>query len=395
MVMENRMTSGEMAKKAGVSQKAIRLYDEKGLLKPTDYSESNYRLYDLAALQILEKIVALKQIGFSLEEIRDNLQDGEAQDIESALKMQLQKMQERRYQIDKVISAIERTLSRKEDKLDWDDVAGIVTKINIDQGADERYWDALKYTSKEMDWYERIFNSLEIKENAKVLDLGCGYGNLWRNNQDRIPEGTKVYGYDIHGSWADEFDKDLQEKNITFPEKVSISLNFSDVDDEETWDEIEKDKEYDLVIAHYIGAQLDDVEKMVERASKVLSDDGLFSFNTSSSTSWASFFKEAFEASGVDTSFIEKSISNVEETRKAKASMLNKYFGKVEPAFLPNIWHYTDSKVILDKIKAMYPDQEKFLNKVQDKLLAYYDQIIEEKGEVTATIHSPFWHCRK
>ncbi len=33
------MTSGEMAKKAGVSQKAIRLYDEKGLLKPTGYSE--------------------------------------------------------------------------------------------------------------------------------------------------------------------------------------------------------------------------------------------------------------------------------------------------------------------------------------------------------------------
>ncbi|WP_330363676.1 MULTISPECIES: MerR family transcriptional regulator [unclassified Butyrivibrio] len=27
--MEKKMTSGEMAKKAGVSQKAIRLYDEK------------------------------------------------------------------------------------------------------------------------------------------------------------------------------------------------------------------------------------------------------------------------------------------------------------------------------------------------------------------------------
>ena len=52
--MEKRMTSGEMAKKAGVSQKAIRLYDEKGLLKPTDYSEGNYRLYDNAALQIYE-----------------------------------------------------------------------------------------------------------------------------------------------------------------------------------------------------------------------------------------------------------------------------------------------------------------------------------------------------
>lgn len=39
--MDKKMTSGEIAKKTGVSQKAIRLYDEKGLLKPTDYSEGN------------------------------------------------------------------------------------------------------------------------------------------------------------------------------------------------------------------------------------------------------------------------------------------------------------------------------------------------------------------
>lgn len=30
--MDKKMTSGEIAKKNGVSQKAIRLYDEKGLL---------------------------------------------------------------------------------------------------------------------------------------------------------------------------------------------------------------------------------------------------------------------------------------------------------------------------------------------------------------------------
>ena len=59
----DKMTSGEIAKKAGISQKAVRIYDEKGLLKPVDYSEGNYRLYDERSLLILEKIIALKQIG--------------------------------------------------------------------------------------------------------------------------------------------------------------------------------------------------------------------------------------------------------------------------------------------------------------------------------------------
>ena len=70
--MEKRMTSGEIAKRTGVSRKTVRLYDEKGLLKPSGYSEGNYRLYDRSALVVLEKIIALKQIGFSLEEIHDN-----------------------------------------------------------------------------------------------------------------------------------------------------------------------------------------------------------------------------------------------------------------------------------------------------------------------------------
>jgi DNA-binding transcriptional MerR regulator len=112
--MEKKMTSGEMARKAGVSQKAIRLYDEKGLLKPTEYSEGNYRLYDDAALQILEKIVALKQIGFSLEEIRDNLKSGEASDIKGALEIQLQKMEEKKYQLEKITDAKEIVEKMKE-----------------------------------------------------------------------------------------------------------------------------------------------------------------------------------------------------------------------------------------------------------------------------------------
>ena len=67
------MTSGEIAKKVGISQKAVRLYDEKGLLKPSDYSEGNYRLYDKEAILVLEKIIALKHIGFTLEEIYDKV----------------------------------------------------------------------------------------------------------------------------------------------------------------------------------------------------------------------------------------------------------------------------------------------------------------------------------
>ncbi len=401
--MDKKMTSGEIAKAAGVSQKAVRLYDEKGLLKPTDYSEGNYRLYDEAALQVLEKIVALKQIGFSLEEIRDNLIAGDAVDIEEALRIQLKNMEDKRYQIQKVIDAINRTLERKtgtgdgspdNKKLDWDDVALIVQSVSLDQKADERHWNALKHTEGEEDWYVKIFKSLNIRENEKVLDLGCGFAKLWRNNWSEIPMGTKVYGYDIHGSWADNFAEFIDDNRATLPADVDISVNFEDLEDASTWKKIDADKKYSLIIAHYIQYMLKDPEALVERASKVLNNNGVFSFNGEAVSSWNYFFKEVLNESGIKTDFIDSILATQTKKNRACREMLERYFKQVESVILKNRWHYDSSDELLDRMKELYPDQSKLFEEKSERIKSYFNDRISSDGEIVIEIDSQFWHCR-
>lgn len=61
-----------------VTIKALRHYDDIGLLKPTHIDEfTGYRYYSSAQLPILHEIIALRQIGFSLEEIK-RVQNGES-----------------------------------------------------------------------------------------------------------------------------------------------------------------------------------------------------------------------------------------------------------------------------------------------------------------------------
>jgi DNA-binding transcriptional MerR regulator len=60
---------GQIAKRSGVSAKALRLYEQRGLLKPCAHSEAGYRLYGPDALRRLMQIVVLKRSGFSLAEI--------------------------------------------------------------------------------------------------------------------------------------------------------------------------------------------------------------------------------------------------------------------------------------------------------------------------------------
>ncbi len=393
--MEKKMNSGEIEKKAGLSQKAVRLYDEKGLLKPSDYSEGNYRLYDKASLQILEKIVALKQIGFSLEEIRDNLVAGEASDVEEALRMQLKVMEEKKYCIEKVIAAINRTFDRKSGSLDWDDVAEIVRNVSLDQKADERHWDALKHTSQEEDWYVKIFKSLPIPGKEKILDLGCGFAKLWRNNWSDIPKDTKIFGYDLHGSWADNFAEFLEENKKDLPGGVEISLEFDDLEQDSSWKKIKKNKDYDLIIAHYLCLQLKNPEELVKRAAGVLAKGGVFSYNGESLNRRHPVFRDDMKAAGIKAPFIDEKIKEGEAAQAATEAMLLKYFGKAEPVILTNIWHYTDAEEIFIKMSELYPDQQKFLSENKKKILKYYSDRIEKDGEVTLEIGSLFWHCTK
>src|SRR5205807_2485849 len=100
--------SGQFARKVSVSVRTLRYYDTVGLLSPTQHTEAGYRLYSDDDLASLQQILALKFLGFSLEEIKDCLRRGPHR-LQEALAAQRMMMREKRSQIDMVIRAIEET----------------------------------------------------------------------------------------------------------------------------------------------------------------------------------------------------------------------------------------------------------------------------------------------
>lgn len=68
------MTIGEMAKDAGVGVETVRFYERQGLLPEPPRRSSGYRQYSPEALRRLQFIRRTKELGFSLEEIRELLE---------------------------------------------------------------------------------------------------------------------------------------------------------------------------------------------------------------------------------------------------------------------------------------------------------------------------------
>ena len=127
----------------------------------------------------------------------------------------------------------------------------------------------------------------------------------------------------------------------------------------------------------------------------MVAEDGFLAFNGANVSSWNDYFKEAVEAVGADSGFIDETIAKQTEKRDAYIAMMEKYFARVESVILPNNWHYTEASELVEKMKDYYEGQEKTIARYEDKLLAYFREKIEKNGEFTVETRSQFWHCYK
>jgi len=82
----------QLAKRTGKTNRALRYYEELGILEPAQRTESGYRLYGEDSLLRLEWIDKLSEIGFSLPEIQEFLLSFQAIDSAPNVMAALQSM---------------------------------------------------------------------------------------------------------------------------------------------------------------------------------------------------------------------------------------------------------------------------------------------------------------
>ncbi len=67
------LTTGELAKRAGVNVETLRFYERKGLLPKPPQRASGYRQYPTESVGLIRFIKRAQELGFSLAEVRELL----------------------------------------------------------------------------------------------------------------------------------------------------------------------------------------------------------------------------------------------------------------------------------------------------------------------------------
>ena len=107
----SKYTVSQIARRTGITVRALHHYEAEGLIAPARRSDAGYRLYGGDELTRLQHIVSLKSLGFSLAEIRDCL-DANAPSLAEALSRQVDRLRSGIVRQQTLLSRLERVARR-------------------------------------------------------------------------------------------------------------------------------------------------------------------------------------------------------------------------------------------------------------------------------------------
>ena len=144
--MSMKYSVKQVAKLSGVTVRALHHYDQTGLLIPAMRSEKKYRYYDEQNLLRLQQIMFYRELDFSLEDIRDILDDPDFDTLE-ALHNHRERLIQKQQNMATLIQTVDRTLESLEGDhhmtLKDKDLYEGFDQENIDRWnkeVDEKYW---------------------------------------------------------------------------------------------------------------------------------------------------------------------------------------------------------------------------------------------------------------
>lgn len=169
----------------GISVRTLQYYDKINLLKPSEYTESGYRLYSKTDVQKLQQILLFRELQIPLAEIKQ-IMDSPEFDENKAIEEQVQLLIEKKERLENLID-----FAQGLKLLGW------------------KYMDFSEFDSKKIDEYAK-----QAKENWGQTDL---YKEFEEKQKKQGPAAMKRAGFllmDIFTLFGEQKDKDPKSDSV-------------------------------------------------------------------------------------------------------------------------------------------------------------------------------------
>ncbi len=271
-------TTGEFAKRANTSVRTIRYYDSKGLLKPSVVSDANYRYYTDNDFAKLQRILVLRSLGFSLEDIAViSADDKVSGSVKESFGLQLKLIRDKISELKQIEQTLQEASSwiSDQEETDWNRMVSLIYLLNMEESLVKQYKNSKNvearielhksFSLNSQGWYRWIYSCLPIREGSCILEVGCGNGQLWKDNLSELPRHTRISLSDISSGMLKQAGEQLKNAEEHF---VLERFDLQDIPYPED--------SFNLVIANHVLFYAKDREKALKEIRRVLRSDGTF-----------------------------------------------------------------------------------------------------------------------
>jgi len=167
-------TVQKLGKLAGISTRALRYYDEIGILKPARINSSGYRIYGQKEVDTLQQILFYRELGINLEAIK-NIITSPSFDNTNALKEHREKLLAKRDQLDMLIANVDKTIASTEGRIKMSNKEKFEGfKQNMIDENEKKYGREIraKYGDKVIDESNKKFKNMTKEQYDEFEKLG-------------------------------------------------------------------------------------------------------------------------------------------------------------------------------------------------------------------------------
>lgn len=277
--MDKYYRTGEFAKMANLSIRTIRYYDQIGLLKPSQIADNGYRLYTDRDFIKLQKIISLKYLGFSLDDIFSMTMNDSYISLQESLSFQRRMIDQKIENLENIKKSLIQTEEyiQQNKEIHWEDILHNIHFTTMENDLVQQYKDSTnldirirlheKYSTNPLTWFEWMFSQYQINDNDKVLEIGCGNGNLWLKNKNKIPKANILLS-DVSQGMIDDAKRGSEDMpNIQFQCFDCHHIPYDD-------------NTFDIIIANHVLFYVKDIKETLNEIKRVLKDDGTFYCST-------------------------------------------------------------------------------------------------------------------
>lgn len=379
----NYYKTGQFAKLANVSERTIRYYDKIGLLKPSFVMENGYRQYSDLDLLKLQKILSLKHLGFSIEEIFPMVMDNT--NLKESFELQIDLIEDKISHLQSLKDALKRASQTPD--LSWNMILSLVQLSNEETNIIEQYKNAKnlndrislheKYSTNKQGWFNWLFSQIDFSKVNRLLELGCGNGKLWQENRIDL-RNREIFLSDISEGMVEEVRNRLgSDFNCIVADAEKIPF---------------KDSYFDSIIANHVLFYLNDLNLGLKEISRVLKPNGILYC----STYGKNHMKEITEIVQNFDSRINLSNHSLYDIFGLEngESILCNYFSNVEKYNYQDSLEITESKPLIDYIMSCHGNQNEILGPRLNEFKEYIEELLKNSGKIVVTKQAGLFVCK-